>query len=276
MGSDHQRILILCKTYPSPSARYVETSCVAGMTEDGRLIRLFPVPFRLVEDDHQFRKWQWINARVRRAQDDARPESHRISVDTIQLQGDPLPTREHWPERRDAIREVPVFASFDELEAARVRHGTTLGLVRPSRLLALDISPVKHPEWTEDEKAKLLQEQQQGNLFDATEDQRTLKTLKKLPFDFHYRYECQSALGTSTHTHKVVDWEAGALYWNVCRKPDWQTLFRQKFVIDFSGRDVLFLMGTIHRFPGQWLIVSVLYLPRLPDGLARQALLFQD
>jgi hypothetical protein len=28
VATDHQRILILCKTYPSPSARYVETSCV--------------------------------------------------------------------------------------------------------------------------------------------------------------------------------------------------------------------------------------------------------
>lgn len=36
-----QRLLILCKTYPSPSAKYVETSCVAGMDENGRLIRLF-------------------------------------------------------------------------------------------------------------------------------------------------------------------------------------------------------------------------------------------
>ena len=46
------RILILCKTYPSPSAKYAETSCVAGMSEAGRLIRLYPVPFRLVADEH--------------------------------------------------------------------------------------------------------------------------------------------------------------------------------------------------------------------------------
>ena len=48
MASFTERVLILCKTYPSPSAKYAETSCVAGMTEDGRLIRLYPVPFRLV------------------------------------------------------------------------------------------------------------------------------------------------------------------------------------------------------------------------------------
>lgn len=274
MASDHQRILILCKTYPSPSARYVETSCVAGMAEDGRLVRLFPVPFRLVEDEQQFRKWQWISARVRRAQDDARSESHRVSVDTIELLGDPLPAREHWPERREAIKSVPVFDSFDELEASRLSQGTTLGLVRPSRLAGMDITALKNPEWTDDEKAKLLQEQMQGSLFDEAVEQRSLKTLKKLPFDFHYRYECESALGTTQHVHKLVDWEAGALYWNVCRKPDWQTLFRQKFVTEFSQREVLFLMGTIHRFPGQWLIVSVLYLPKLPEVLANQQSLF--
>lgn len=26
----------------------------------------------------------------------------------------------------------------------------------------------------------------------------------------------------------------------------------------------MFLMGTIHRFPGQWLIVGLIYPPRLP------------
>jgi hypothetical protein len=41
------KILILCKTYPSPSGKYTETTCVAGMDENGNLMRLFPVPFRL-------------------------------------------------------------------------------------------------------------------------------------------------------------------------------------------------------------------------------------
>lgn len=66
MASDHQRILILCKTYPSPSARYVEASCVAGM----------------VEDDQQFKKWQWITARIRRAQDDVRTVVQGIEGET--------------------------------------------------------------------------------------------------------------------------------------------------------------------------------------------------
>lgn len=106
------------------------------------------------------------------------------------------------------------------------------------------------------------------------ENQRTLKTLKKLPCDFHYRYECETPEGAKAFRHKLVDWEVGALYWNVCRRPDWQEAMRQKFIAQFRDRDVMFLMGTIHRFPGQWLIVSVLYPPKPPETLARQQPLF--
>jgi hypothetical protein len=57
-----ERVLILAKTYPSPSAHYVETSCVAGIMEHGSMRRLYPIPFRLIEDGQQFKKWQWIDS----------------------------------------------------------------------------------------------------------------------------------------------------------------------------------------------------------------------
>lgn len=274
MKADHRRILILCKTYPSPSSKYVETSCVAGMDEAGHLVRLFPVPFRLITDDQQFKKWQWIEARVRKATDDRRPESHRISVDTIQTLGDPLSTRDEWVERRLAIDRVEVFDDFEQLEAARQSRGISLGLVRPSRLVDILISKGSSADWTPDEVAKLMQEQNQGSLFDQDGEQRSLKLLKKLPFDFHYQYECVVDGVTKSYKNKLVDWEAGALYWNIHRRTDWQNAFRQKWLTEFSQKDVMFLMGTIHRFPNQWLIVSVLYPPKLPPEAADQGRLF--
>lgn len=274
MTEDRKRILILCKTYPSPSKKYVETSCVAGMDENGQLIRLFPVPFRLVQDEQQFRKWQWIRARVRHAPDDRRLESHRISVDTIELQGEPLSSRDAWTARRQAIAGVPVFDDFAALERARLESGVSLGLVRPSQLLDVDIRPADSPDWSADEQAKLMQAQLQGSLFDQGEEQRMLKTLRKLPFDFHYRYRCTVGGEMRDYRHKLVDWEAGALYWNVHRRPDWQAAFRQKFVTEFSARDVLFLMGNMHRLQHQWLIVSVLYPPKPPAEQAGQQSLF--
>ncbi|NMG16684.1 hypothetical protein [Aromatoleum bremense] len=53
MASCVERILILAKT----SAQYVETSCVAGINEHGAMRRLFPVLFRLVKREQQFKKW---------------------------------------------------------------------------------------------------------------------------------------------------------------------------------------------------------------------------
>lgn len=274
MKADHRRILILCKTYPSPSSKYVETSCVAGMDESGQLVRLFPVPFRLITDDQQFKKWQWIEARVRKSTDDRRPESHRISVDTIQTLGTPLSTRDAWAERRLAIDRVEVFDDFEQLEAARQCRGISLGLVRPSRLVDVLIFKGSSADWTPDEVAKLLQAQNQGSLFDQDSEQRSLKLLKKLPFDFHYQYECVVDGMTKSYKHKLVDWEAGALYWNIHRRTDWQNAFRQKWLTEFSQNDVVFLMGTIHRFPNQWLIVSVLYPPKLLPEAADQGRLF--
>ena len=274
MAADYKRILILCKTYPSPSTKHVETSCVAGMDESGQLIRLFPVPFRLVADDQQFKKWQWIYARVRKATDDHRPESYRISVDTIETQGEPLSTKNAWQERRLAVNPIEIFDDFKALENARQTRGNTLGFVRPSKLLELQISKSKTAEWTDDEIAKLMQAQNQGSLFDEDSEQRSLKLLKKVPFDFHYQYKCNIDGNAFTYRHKLVDWEAGALYWNIHRQFDWQAKFKQRFQTEFAEKDILFLMGTIHRFPDQWLIVSVLYPPKLPRVVLDQGNLF--
>jgi hypothetical protein len=43
---------------------------------------------------------------------------------------------------------------------------------------------------------------------------------------------------------------------------DWERPFRDKFWKALPASDLMFLMGTIHRFPDQWLIVSVIYPPK--------------
>lgn len=178
MASFTERVLILCKTYPSPSAKYAETSCVAGMTEDGRLIRLYPVPFRLVSDDQQFKKWQWITARFEKARDDHRPESHRIFVDTIACDPDPLPAgKQGWPHRAELLAKLPVFSDFAEIERLRAAGGATLALLRPARIIGLDIRKTDNPTWTDEEKEKLLRLQQQSELFDEVEEGKHIRLL---------------------------------------------------------------------------------------------------
>jgi hypothetical protein len=275
MASFETDILILCKTYPSPSGKHIETSCVAGMSPDGSLIRLFPVPFRLIDGAQQFKKWQWVNARIERAPADRRTESHKLFVDTVKFIGEPLSTARQWDARRGPIGKLRIFDDFEALEADRVSTGTTLGILRPSGIRSLEITRVANPDWSDDEKAKLLQSQRQGGLFDDT-DAKAITTLKKLPFDFHYRYVCTAGSATKEYRHKIVDWEAGALYWN-CHYGHgvgWEAPFRAKMETQLPSADLMFLMGTIHRFPDQWLIVSLIYPPKRPNELRPEPNLF--
>jgi len=276
MASRQTRILVLCKTYPSPSSNHVETSCVAGIEEGGGLVRLFPIPFRLIDDEKQFKKWQWISARIAKAPKDHRPESYKVYLDTVVCDGEPISTREGWQKRRVELSAIPIYGDFAELDAARHSDGTTLGLVRPTRVLALDITPTNKPNWTEEEKSKLVRQRQRG-LFEQT-DCKVISQLRKVPFDFHYRYVCNAGDRDCEYRHKIVDWEAGALYLT-CRArygEDWERAFRTKIEEQLPAADLMFLMGTIHRFPDQWLIVSLIYPPKQLSEPPRQLVLFDQ
>ncbi|MPM13495.1 hypothetical protein SDC9_59852 [bioreactor metagenome] len=274
MATFYARVLILCKTYPSPSATYSETSCVAGMTEAGALIRLFPVPFRLIQDEQQFRKWQWIKVLMEKARDDHRPESHRIFIDKIEREPIPLPSgKEGWSKRMELLRNIPIHEDFAAAEAARERNNTTLARVRPARIVALEIRPTKNADWTDEELAKLTQMQRQSNLFSEEESRKEVAVLEKIPFDFYYRYECMSDGHPVTYQHKLVDWEVGALYRRLRKQygaAGWEAPFREKYERELPSRDLILLLGTIHRFPDQWLIISVICPPKpQPEDLSQ-------
>jgi len=268
-----ERILILAKTYPSPSAQYVETSCVAGITDKGCMRRLYPVPFRLIENNQQFKKWQWVDVRVEKASNDRRPESHKIYVDTL-VCGQQVDTRQQWAERRDWVSKAPSFDSFAAMDAARSEDGLSLAMLRPGRIIGLDITAARHTDWTDEEREKLTR--QQMELFSEAEARREVKDLRKIPFDFYYRYVCKTPDGDAEHRHKIVDWEAGALFWN-CRKThgaNWEAPFRAKLEADLIGKDLTFLMGNLHRFQDQWLIVSLIYPPKQTPEASAQGALF--
>lgn len=270
-----ERILILAKTYPSPSAQYVETSCVAGISQDGAMRRLYPVPFRMIEEGQQFKKWQWIDVRIEKANKDHRPESHKLYVDTIAC-GGVIDTKKEWASRWEWLDKIPAFDSFDAIESGRLSDTLSIALLRPKRLIALEITKARNQDWTEEEKDKLMREQMQGDLFSEAEAKRQIKDLRKVPFDFYYRYVCDTPEGEKEHKHKIVDWEAGALFWNCHRSHgvDWEAPFRAKLEGQLGGKDLMFLMGNQHRFQDQWLIISLVYPPKRKPVEVRQASLF--
>lgn len=256
-GWQERRVLITARTYPSPAKRGVEVSCVGGITEGGEWIRLFPVPYRFLDNDKRFHKYQWISVLAKKKPSDPRPESYEINIESIRVLGEPLPTAGSWAERRAWIDPL-VSPSLCDLQNRWERdRAPTLGVFRPGRIARLEIRPVA-ASWSPEQAGRL----QQQAMFGTTPD----TPLEKLPYDFRYHFRCDSA-DCNGHSLKCVDWEMGQAYrrWRETYGDlGWEEKFRQRFEFEMQTRfDTHFYVGTVNQHPGSWIVVGLFYpLPR--------------
>ena len=100
-------VFILVKTYPTLSRKYDELVCTAGITEDGKWVRIYPLPFRKLDYEKRYRKYQWLDIPLERNHEDFRPESYRpTSLDNMKV-GDFV---SDWNERqRIFLQSTPVY-----------------------------------------------------------------------------------------------------------------------------------------------------------------------
>ena len=128
-----QKVLILVQTYPSPSTKYGETVCTAGIREDGKWVRIFPVPFRSYDEYERYSKYQWIECSLYKAEKDHRPESFHLDESVPIVLGETVPTSDQWELRRRAILDkVKVFTRKAELLAASQNNTATLAVFHPA------------------------------------------------------------------------------------------------------------------------------------------------
>jgi len=80
-----REILITVKAYPNPSNKYQETVCIAGVTKKEGWTRLYPISFRHLPQNLQFKKYQLLRLRMRKHESDSRPESYRPDQQSFQL-----------------------------------------------------------------------------------------------------------------------------------------------------------------------------------------------
>ncbi len=105
---NRERILVTVKTYPTLSRKYGELVCTAGLLENGSWIRLYPVPFRLIDFEERYKKWDWIEAELIKSSNDNRPESyHPKDHREMSIVGH-LKTTENWRERRRIVLQKGV------------------------------------------------------------------------------------------------------------------------------------------------------------------------
>ena len=250
------KILITVMTYPHPSTAHQELVCTAGVNEVGEWVRLYPIDYRYQPRDRQFHKYQWIEVETDKpdANKDNRKESRKPDLDTLRIVSDRLDTRNNWKLRREIIDRMPHLTRH-QLEAAFETDKTSLGIVRPSRIIDLEIRDAD-PEW----KPAWQKELSQLRLFGPQP-----KPLTKLPFSFHYIFECEDS--RKPHTAMCEDWELGTLFLKLREQHGSDeiaaNLTREKFLNELCGptKDTRFFMGTFFPY-NTWLVLGVFWPPK--------------
>lgn len=262
-----ERILITVKTYPTLSRKYGETVCTAGVREDGTWIRIYPVPFRRLDEKEQYKKFDWLECHLLRNPRDPRPETFR-PTDQNELQPvGHIGTGHNWRERRRILLQTArVYDRLDELIADAKANRISLAVFKPARVLSF-VWEDDTRDWAPGKLRQMRELHSQFDLFDDNSWRKTFQVIPKLPYSFSYRFE--DAAGKKSEM-QVLDWEVGALYWNCLRNAggnEQTALVKvwQKYWDTFLDKDLHFFLGTTQQFhfvaPNPWVIIGVFPIP---------------
>lgn len=242
------KVLIAVKTYPTISEKYTELACTAGFREDGSWIRLYPIPFRLLDEEHQYKKYQWVEVDIARNRGDQRPESHRVlNTSEIELL-DEVGAERQWADRRKLVLgNKKIYTNLREIIGLAHDNKISLVVFRPAKVLEF-IAESAEPEWPHDKINGILNSMKQGNLF---EDQNLedFKIMPKLPYKFSYCFKDDTGIESKL---MIEDWEIGQLYWNCEKyygKDQAVQKVRQKYMDDFvKTKDLYLFLGTTYEW----------------------------
>lgn len=249
-----KKLFVTVKTYPTPSATYIETTCVSGIADDGHWIRIHPIRFRSLEEDNRFPRYSWIQVRTNKATRDPRPESYHVDENTIQVLSH-APTTNAWQERREIV-EPMLSQSVEDLRDQQANNHTSLGVIRPKEITSFSIEEADK-EWSPKQLAKLDQQ----DLFALKQGAR----LEKIPFDFCYDFICDDPRCHGHHM-KVLDWEVAQSYRKWSRgvtQDEWERKMKEMY--DHRVRysyDSLFFLGTLSNHPTTWTIGGIFFAPK--------------
>lgn len=262
-----ERVLITVKTYPTLSRKLGELVCTAGVREEGSWVRLYPIPFRLLDWQGRYAKFDWIETTLIKSTKDPRPESfHPVDPQDIVIVGH-LDTQDDWRERRRLLLEkTTVHTRLQPLIEGAHANRQSLAVFKPARILDF--------RWEEGERAwdaakveEMRSREDQGELFSGGDWRKTFQLIPKLPWDFSYRFADTDGRESEL---QVLDWEVGQLYWNClkqCEGDEAAALakVKHKYLTVFRETDLHFFLGTTRQYHGwasnPWQIIGVCPIP---------------
>jgi len=246
---EKRRACILVKAYPQPSQQYEETVCVAAVTEDHQLLRLYPIRFRHLAEKQRFSRFDWIEAEMTRATDDSRPESFRIKEDTLQIL---MPGKKVALEDRVRLWKPCIAPSLTALLSEQETAQRSLGIIRPDvGSVRFKFEQLDHANEEDQDTARSVYKQQ--SLIEAS-----LDPLPKPEYVFRYQF---TSAGTQ-HVMKLHDWEVEATYHKYKRRygsPERALKKMLEFYEQLAvAKNLHLIMGNMHKRPYQFIVIGVL------------------
>ncbi len=249
-------VLITVMTYPHPSVKTEEAVCTAGLLEDRSWVRLYPINYRSSGITRKFHKFQWIEVGLsdRGSRNDVRPESRKPYIPSIKPVGEPIGTGDQWRERRELIDRLK-HRTVLQLQKQYEIDKTSLGVVRPKRILDIKVEPAEK-EWKPEWEAIFRQQ----SLFEGAP-----RRLEKLPYKWSYVFECEDNL--KSHTAMIEDWELGVLYLKLKQgygEKAAAEIVRDQYLNKLAdvSRDTRFFMGTTWPH-NSWVVIGVFWPPKV-------------
>ncbi|MFN8362021.1 MAG: hypothetical protein U0264_19105 [Candidatus Kapaibacterium sp.] len=246
------KILITVKAYPAISKKYGETVCTAGITEEGKWIRIYPIPFRQLDYKNRFHKYDWVELDLIKNSKDFRKESYRpANLQEIDTVGHIETDGNTWLLRREAIlHKAKIYNNLAVLiaEAKNKTICTSLAIFKPTKIISFIYERVTS-EWDKNKLVALNSLKAQGNLFynEDENDIQEFEVVNKVPYKFSFRFQDDAGI---VSTLMIEDWEIGSLYWNVLKKHEGNEILacedvKKRYFDDFAKtKDYYFFLGT--------------------------------
>jgi len=259
------KVLIAVKTYPTLSSKYDELVCTAGFLEDGSWIRVYPIPFRKLEYDKQYSKYDWIEVDLEKNTSNFRLESHKPkSIETAFNIFDHLGTEDSWRLRKEIVLKN-VHTNMTELigQAKDTTKYISLAVFKPKEILDFKIEKVDR-DWDKKKLDTLKAKAQQLNLFQNSDN--PFEVVQKLPYKFSYKFTSDDGI---ERTMMIEDWEIGQLYWNCLKRHEGNETkacqdVKMKYFDDFAKtKDLYLFLGTTREFhliaPNPFVIIGTFH-----------------
>jgi hypothetical protein len=270
--SEKRRVFIVVKTYPTLSKKYDELVCTAGILDDGHWVRIYPLPFRKLDYENRYKKYQWIELSLIKNTSDPRPESYRVvDPDAIVLCESVNTDKDRsWKTRKSILFENnEIYRNLTDLITRANNNELSLAIFKPQKIISFVIEKVER-EWDADCIKHLEERAKQFSLFDLQEEnevKQEFSRVSKLPYKFSYKF--LDDVGRES-TLMIEDWEIGMLYWNCLKSSNNNEELalkkvKDKYFNEFLAKDIHLFLGTTRQYHGwasnPFVIIGVFHPP---------------